>query len=132
MAVFKYENAPPVHHNVYLFKDFAHYQACDFSEATLLANSTQGTAPGFEYKLPERGWYHFGCSVPAHCTEGLMKFITANLQSDHAGKKQCMDYAYKTKSSNQNSQKLLKTHNWLLSDTLLCSRVLCISCGGLA
>lgn len=74
VLLFKYENEPPIHHDVYLFKDFAHYQACDFSEATLLANSTQGQAAGFEYKLPERGWYHFGCSVPSHCTDGLMKF----------------------------------------------------------
>jgi hypothetical protein len=73
-----------VSHDVYLFQDLAHFQACDFAGATLLANESQGN-PGFKYQLTNRGWYYFGCGIKngLHCNEGLMKFPVKAMHHHH-------------------------------------------------
>ncbi|GMN37558.1 hypothetical protein TIFTF001_006915 [Ficus carica] len=78
VLVFKYD--PPSNgahpHSVYVLPDFWSFKNCDLSRARKVANGTQGSEYGYEFKLKIRKTHYFACgeSNSIHCNLGLMKF----------------------------------------------------------
>lgn len=79
IAVFKYD--PPKNdshpHSVYLLPDLKSLNSCNFSQARMLASTTQGDDEGFEFALKSWRPYYFACgeSNGIHCNLGGMKFM---------------------------------------------------------
>ncbi|KAH7517943.1 hypothetical protein FEM48_Zijuj09G0117900 [Ziziphus jujuba var. spinosa] len=80
ILVFKYDppssnNTHP--HSIYMLPDLASFVNCNFSQARMLASTTQGADEGFEFKLKSWQPYYFACgeSNGYHCSNGGMKFL---------------------------------------------------------
>lgn len=80
VAVFKYN--PPsennIHpHSVYLLPDFWSYKSCNLTNAVILADESQGSGNGFEFKLEKWQPYYFACGGGNgfHCLNGTMKLF---------------------------------------------------------
>lgn len=74
-AVFKYESP----HNVYLLPNLWSYMKCNFKNAKLLANETNGVDGGFEVELNQWRLYYFASSNGDDCSSGMMKFFAMPL-----------------------------------------------------
>ena len=77
--MFKYDppSDPAYAYSVYLLPNLASFAACDFSNAQLLANATQGSGKGFEVKLNQWRPYYFASygEDGYHCNDGLMRLL---------------------------------------------------------
>ncbi|XP_022766485.1 uncharacterized protein LOC111311375 [Durio zibethinus] len=71
--VFKYEDTPA--HSVYLLPNLRSYLTCNFSDAKLLANPTQGQGDGFSFVLNQWRVLYFASAEGNDCEDGLMKLI---------------------------------------------------------
>ncbi|KAK7308584.1 hypothetical protein VNO77_42203 [Canavalia gladiata] len=77
--VFKYDapSAKTFPHNVYKLKDAERFAKCDFKNAKLLADTTEGAGKGFKYVLKKYKPHFFACGIKDgfHYNNGTMKFV---------------------------------------------------------
>ncbi|GLT47025.1 hypothetical protein SLA2020_207470 [Shorea laevis] len=71
--VFQYEPQ----HNVYLLPNLFSYMTCDFSQAELLANPTQGKGEGFAVVINQERSCYFASGEGEDCENGMMTFFIA-------------------------------------------------------
>ncbi|GLT37000.1 hypothetical protein SLA2020_113440 [Shorea laevis] len=81
--VFKYDS-PNVtfSHSVYLLPNLWSFINCDFSQAKMVANITEGRGNGFEFVLKQWRPHYFACGEGPnrfHCKNGNMKFFVMPL-----------------------------------------------------